>query len=191
MSVHAIDSNLHLSSTNQKSSGHVERVSPSADEAPQTQKTASPKQKFNIAILQAHQDVSISTKNEPLALVYKAAIEGINKELETELGEDAIEKGYESGLDVSPEATAERILSFSIGLFPLYQQQHPQLSEQEQADKFVSIISGGIDTGFSEAREILDGLGVLEGEIAENIDKTYDIIQDGLATFLEKYNLSV
>ena len=192
MSLPAIDSNLHLSSTIQKSSGHVERVSPSSDETSQTQtpKAASPKQKFNVAILQAHQDVSISTKNEPLALIYKAAIEGINKELKTELGEDAIEKGYESGLDVSPEATAGRILSFSTGLFSLYQQQHPELSEQEQAEKFVGIISGGIDTGFSEAREILDGLGVLEGEIAENIDKTYDIIQDGLATFLEKYNLN-
>jgi len=192
MSLPAIDTNLHLSSTNQKPSGHVERVSPSSEETSQTQTTqaASPKQKFNIAILQAHQDVSISTKNEPLALIYKAAIEGINKELETELGEDAIEKGYENGLDVSPEATAGRILSFSTGLFSLYQQQHPELSEQEQAEKFVGIISGGIDTGFSEAREILDGLGVLEGEIAENIDKTYDIIQNGLAAFLEKYNLN-
>jgi len=51
------------------------------------------------------------------------------------------------------------------------------------------VFSGGIDTGFSEAREILDGLGVSEGGITENIDKTYDIIQDGLAVFLEKYNL--
>ena len=155
----------------------------------QPTKQVTPQQKLNIAILQAHQDVSISTKNEPLALIYKAAIEGINKELETELGENAIENAYESGLDVSPEATAGRILDFSLGLFSLYQQQHPELNEQEQAEKFSEIIGGGIDTGFSEAREILDGLGVLEGEIAENIDKTYNIIQEELAAFREKYAL--
>ena len=171
---------------------YAENTNQAADKNASTQETkqATPQEKLNIAILQAHQDVSISTKNEPLALIYKAAIEGINKELESELGENAIENAYESGLDVSPEATAGRILDFSLGLFSLYQQQHPELSEQEQAESFAEVIGGGIDTGFSEAREILDGLGVLEGEIADNIDKTYSIIQDELAAFLEKYTLS-
>jgi len=191
MPLQATNSNHSLSSSVEKpptSSGNTKSVSDNhTPEQPVKQIT--PQQKLNIAILQAHQDVSISTKNEPLALIYKAAIEGINKELETELGENAIENAYESGLDVSPAATAGRILNFSIGLFSLYQQQHPELSEQEQAEKFVEIIGGGIDTGFSEARQILDGLGVLEGEIADNIDKTYNIIQEELAAFREKYAL--
>ena len=154
---------------------------------PASAKQATPQQKLNIAILQAHQDVSIGTKNEPLALIYKAALEGINKALAPELGENAIQNTYESGLDVSPEATADRILSFSLGLFSLYQQQHPRLSEQEQADKFLQVIGGGIQTGFTEAREILDGLGVLEGDIETNIDKTYSIIQEELAAFRDLY----
>jgi len=187
------NSNLSLAPSVEKASGNSRKTNSVSNENIQTPPTkqATPQQKLNIAILQAHQDVSINTKNEPLALIYKAAIEGINKELETELGENAIENAYESGLDVSPEATAGRILSFSIGLFSLYQQQHPELSEQEQADKFAEIIGGGIDTGFSEARVILDGLGVLKGEIADNIDKTYNIIQEGLTAFREKYTLPV
>jgi len=191
MTLQATNSNLSLSSSVEKAPGKSGNTAASSNENIQTPPTkqATPQQKLNVAILQAHQDVSISTKNEPLALIYKAAIEGINKELETELGENAIENAYEGGLDVSPEATADRILKFSIGLFPLYQQQHPELSEQEQAEKFAEIIGGGIDTGFSEARDILDGLGVLEGEIADNIDKTYNIIQEGLAAFREKYAL--
>jgi len=145
------------------------------------------RKEFNAAILQANHDVSLGVKNEPLALVYKTAIDAINKELETDFGANSIERGYDQGLDVSPEATAERILSFSTGLFSLYQQQHPEISEQEQAEKFVEIIGGGIETGFTEARDILDGLGVLEGEIAENIDKTFSLVQEGLLVFLEKF----
>jgi hypothetical protein len=189
MPLQAINSNLSLSSSVDKAPSKSGNTATGSNENIQTSpvKQATPQQKLNIAILQAHQDVSINTKNEPLALIYKAAIEGINKELETELGENTIKNAYESGLDVSPEATADRILKFSIGLFPLYQQQHPELSEQKQAEKFAEIIGGGIDTGFSEARDILDGLGVLEGDIADNIDKTYNIIQEELAAFREKY----
>jgi len=191
MPIQLNDANLHLDKTALPS----KKTTPSTDEAVAPQDTNQPspqqvrKQAYNVAILQANQEVSLSIKNEPLALIYKTAIEAINDELAPELGEDAIEKGYESGLDVSPEATSGRILSFSLGLFSLYQQQHPELNEQEQAEKFVGIIGGGIDTGFSEAREILDGLGVLKDEIAENIDKTYDLIQDGLIAFREKYEL--
>ena len=143
--------------------------------------------KLNVAILQSNREVSLSVKNEPLALVYKTAIEAINKELEADLGDNAIQKGYEAGIDVSPEATADRILSFSTGLFSLFQQQHPSLSETEQVDRFIDVIGGGIDQGFAEAREILDGVGVLKGEIAENIDKTYDLVQEGLAQFRDQF----
>lgn len=142
----------------------------------------------NSAILQANLDVNISAGNEPLALLYKAAIEGINEALEPELGENAIQKAYDSGLDVSPEATADRIVSLSTAFFEQYQNQHPELSEQEAATKFAEIIGGGIDTGFSEAREILSGLNVLEGDIASNIDATYDLVQDGLKAFVESYS---
>ncbi|MDX1451941.1 MAG: DUF5610 domain-containing protein, partial [Oleiphilaceae bacterium] len=121
--------------------------------------------------------------NEPQALIYKAAIEAINEELAEELGDNAIERGYESGLDVSPEATAKRIVDFSTGLFELYKQSNPDLAPQEQLDRFLEVIGGGIDTGFGEARDILDGLGVLEGEIEENVDRTYDLVQEGLEAF--------
>ena len=47
----------------------------------------------------------------------------------------------------------------------------PELDKSEQVEKFVDIISGCIDTGFTEVRVILEGLGVLEDDIAENIDR--------------------
>jgi len=50
------------------------------------------------------------------------------------------------------------------------------------------VISGGIDKGFKDARDILEGLNVLkEGNIAGNIDATYDLVQKGLQAFVDNY----
>jgi uncharacterized protein DUF5610 len=150
----------------------------------------SAKEQLNISIVQATINVSVSSGNEPLALLLKSAIEGINDALQSTHGDNAIQAAYDSGLDVSPEATAERIVSLSTAFFSSYQEQHPELSQEEALIAFVDVISGGINQGFSEAREILGGLQVLEGDIASNIDKTYELVQSGLASFLESYNNS-
>jgi hypothetical protein len=149
--------------------------------------TVSIKQQFNASILQAGLDVSVNAGNESMALLYKAAIVGINDVLKAEFGDDAIQNAYDSGLDVSPEATADRIVSMSTGFFSTYQEQNPDMSDEEAAKSFAQIIGGGIDTGFAEAREILDGLQVLEGDITSNIDATYELVQKGLQEFIDKH----
>ncbi|MFT7127968.1 MAG: hypothetical protein ACI89U_000073 [Gammaproteobacteria bacterium] len=140
----------------------------------------------NAEILQAHHEASLSSRNEPLSLLYKTALEALRQELEPILGGKTIEEAHENGLDTSPEATAERIVSLSTGFFSRFKEQNPELTAQEQIVSFSEIVSKGIDKGFSEAREILDGLKVLkEGDIAENIDKTYELVQQGLQDFRE------
>ncbi len=146
------------------------------------------KNQLNAAILQSNADVSLSAGNESLSLLYKAAIEGVNEALKDTIGDNAIQAAYDSGLDVSPEATADRIVSQSTAFFSAYSEQHPELSLDDALVKFTDLIKGGIDQGFSEARGILDGLQVLEGDIASNIDKTYELVQTGLAAFIENYN---
>ncbi len=146
------------------------------------------KRQLNTSILDANERVSLKSKNEPMSLLYKTAISAINRELKPDFGEDALQTGYDSGLDVSPEATAERIVSMSTGFFAQYQKQHPEMEEDEQMDRFLEIISGGIDKGFTEAKDVLDGLSVLDGDIASNIDKTYELIQEKLAAFRERFN---
>jgi len=145
------------------------------------------KKELNAAILESAINVSAASSS-PQALVLKAALEGINDALQATMGENAIQNSYDSGLDVSPEATAERIVSLSTAFFSSYQEQHHELSQEEAVTNFTALISGGIDTGFSEAREILSGLNVLEGEIATNIDLTYDLVQEKLNAFLESFN---
>lgn len=143
--------------------------------------------RLNAQLLEATLTTSFSASDNPHALVLKTAIEGINEALEETLGPNAIENAYESGLDVSPEATAGRIVSLSTAFFGAYQDANPDLNQEEALTRFVDVIRGGIDQGFAEAREILDGLSVLEGEIASNIDLTYDLVQDGLDAFLANF----
>lgn len=160
-------------------------IGPEVSALAQARNTA--KKELNAAILESAININAAA-GSPQALVLKTALEGINEALKETMGENAIQNTYDSGLDVSPEATAERIVSLSTAFFGSYQQQHPELSEDEALTKFIDIISGGIDTGFGEAREILGGLNVLEGDIATNIDLTYDLVQEGLKAFIENFN---
>ena len=140
---------------------------------------------LDAAIIDSQLSLSSADGNHSLTLVLKTAIEGINAELEPSLGANALETTVESGLDVGAEATAERIVSLSTAFFGAYQQANPDLDFDTALDQFVGVISSGIDQGFSEAREILSGLQVLEGDIASNIDLTYERVQDKLAAFAE------
>jgi hypothetical protein len=153
-----------------------------AEKTPESSSITAKKQ-FNEAILQSAVDVSVSSKF--LSLTFKTAIEGINDALKETLGDNAIQNAYDSGLKISPEATAERIVSLSTAFFGSYQKQHPELSQQEALTKFTVLISSGINTGFGEARDILSSLQVLSGDIANNIDLTYDLVQQKLTYFSE------
>jgi len=150
----------------------------------QTQSTQS-KAEHNQSILQASLKVSISSGNDSLTLLFRTAVNELNQILEADLGSNSIDEAYSSGLDISPDATAERIVSLSTAFFSSYQEQHPEMDPETQLNSFVDLISSGIEKGFSEAREILDGLQVLEGDIAANIDTTYDLVQNKLAAFLD------
>lgn len=153
----------------------------------QTPISVTNKKLLNASILEATLKYEGTVASQPQALLLKTALEGINEALK-ELGvEKTVEKSAEEGIDVSPEATADRIVAFSTNFFPLYAKQHPEMDEQEALTKFVDVISGGIDQGFSEAKEVLTGLNVLEGDIATNIEKTYELVQQGLTDFIDQY----
>ena len=146
------------------------------------------KRSVDISIVKSSLEVSISTKNRPLELLFQTAINKLNEILEPSLGPDAIQQVADSGIDVSPEATAQRIVDLSTGFFEAFKAQHPDEPEETALDRFLAIIGKGIDQGFSEARAILNGLEVLEGDIAANIDRTYELVQEGLTTFREGFD---
>ena len=145
------------------------------------------KQALNASILKASMEVSLSAGNHSMSLLYKTAIENLNQVLAPEFGDSAIQAASDSGLDFGPQATADRIVSLSTAFFGKYAEQHPEKDLETALNDFTKLIGGGIDQGFSEAREILGGLKVLEGDIASNIDKTYELVQSGLKSFVENY----
>lgn len=140
------------------------------------------KMQLNVSILQESASISLNSENDPLALVYKSAITSINEQLEADFGPDAIQNAL--GQDNSPEATAGRIVSLSTAFFSAFQQQHSGLEGDEALNRFMETIKGGIEKGFKEARDILQGLQVLNGDIAANVDKTYELVQKGLDDFV-------
>lgn len=148
------------------------------------------KQQLNAAIIESSLKFNSTVGDQPLSLLLKTALQGINEALKEGGIDSNVEDAYESGLDFSPEATAERIVSFSTQFLSSYRDQHPEMSEEESLTSFVEIISGGIDQGFSEAKDILGGLKVLEGDIASNIDKTYELVQKGLQSFVDSFSNS-
>jgi len=148
------------------------------------------KQQLNAAIIESSLKFNNTVGDQPLSLLLKTALQGINEALKEGGIDSSVGDAYESGLDFSPEATAERIVSFSTQFLSSYRDQHPEMSEEEALTSFVEIISGGIDQGFSEAKDILGGLKVLEGDIASNIDKTYELVQKGLQSFVDSFSKS-
>lgn len=144
------------------------------------------KLQLNASIMQASLNVSIGSENEPLALLYKTAITNINEALKGQYGDDAIQNA--ASQDNSAEATASRIVSLSTGFFDAFKKQNPGLDDDTALTKFMDTISGGMEKGFKEARDILGGLKVLNGDIAGNIDKTYELVQKGYADFIAAHS---
>ncbi|TFW16428.1 hypothetical protein E4L98_23210 [Duganella callida] len=149
-------------------------------------KTMSPvakaKAEFNASVVQASLSVSIKSSNEPMSMVLKTALTGINEALKGDFGDDAIQNA--TSQDNTPEGTAGRIVSLSTAFYEAYKQQHPGQDESQTLNDFVNTLKKGVDQGFKEAREVLQGLNVLNGDISSNIDKTYDLVQKGFDDFL-------
>lgn len=141
------------------------------------------KAELNASIVQASLSVSISSSNDQMSVVLKTALTGINEALKNDgFGDDAIQNAMSQ--DNTPEGTAGRIVSLSTGFFEAYKQQHPGEDEGELLNKFMDTIQSGMERGFKEARDVLQGLNALNGDISSNIDKTYELVQKGYADFI-------
>lgn len=94
--------------------------------------------------------------------------------------------GAFSPLDFSPEATAQRIFSFSISLFSVYEAQNSDESAETVLANFEQLVRDAIDEGFGEARNILGELGNLDAQTADFVDRTYSILDRLLDEFFGK-----
>ena len=146
------------------------------------------KAQINAQIVASFEKFSLSIKDNELQLIYKNAIDKLNEILSPILGEEGLEAVEPD--DYTPEAVAERIVQFSTAFFESYKRQHPGMSEAEALDNFMEIIKGAIETGISEAKEILEGQNIMEGNVEVDIEKTYQLIKEGLDRFRESFDLT-
>ena len=154
----------------------------STDKAADMSPAAKAKAQLNASIVEASLTVSLKSGNDPMSVVFKTALTGINEALEADFGKDAIQNA--SSQDNSPEATANRIVSLSTGFYEAYKRQNPGQDDETSLNNFMETIKKGVEQGFKEARSILEGFKVLSGDLSSNIDKTYELIQKGFANFV-------
>ena len=108
------------------------------------------------------------------------------EKLRAVVSEARAELGLPEGgeLDTSPEATANRIADFALGFFGKYAENNSLTNDEEGRRQYVGFIGKAVAQGIDEARGILGALNALNGDIAGNIDKTADVIQQRFEDFI-------
>ncbi|MDH4561077.1 DUF5610 domain-containing protein [Pseudomonas sp. BN411] len=84
----------------------------------------------------------------------------------------------------TPEKVADRVLGF------IDQRLRKEKADGADPAKLQGLLDqarAGIQKGFDDARKVLDGLGVLGGKVADDIDDTFGRIQDGLDQLQKTY----
>ncbi|OEC34914.1 hypothetical protein SAMN05216600_105269 [Pseudomonas cuatrocienegasensis] len=86
--------------------------------------------------------------------------------------------------EYTPEKVAGRILDF-IG--QRLEAEEAGGADPERLKALMGQAREGVEKGFAEARKILDGIGALNGQVATDVDDTYQRIQTGLASLDERF----
>lgn len=126
--------------------------------------------------------VSLSTRHQPLRLVYRASIDHLSKILGIE-GEEGERDELANEVELDPESTAAQILSFVNANFRQFRDRHPELGYPQQLTQYLAIVEDAITRGFEEARNILRALKIPEQQITASINRTTELIIQGLAAF--------
>jgi len=87
-------------------------------------------------------------------------------------------------LDTSPEATAERIFNFAMGLFDAYRGQHPELDDETAREGFVRLVRAAVRDGIQDARDILTGIAPISDSVNASIDRVAQILENRFTQFL-------
>lgn len=170
---------------------NTQTTKPSASEL-----SAENRRQLNQTILDNQLSLSLQSDNKAMNLLYRAISDAVEKRMAAQAPQnanDSTEATAETGLnktysneDTSPQATADRIVSFATNFYQAFREQNPELNDEDGLEQFMQEIGKGIDQGFADARDILSGLKKLEGKVADDIDETYSLIQKGLQDFRER-----
>lgn len=118
---------------------------------------------------------------EALSLTAKEIVDKINEQLKASLPDGVQSLTPEQ---VTPDATAERIVNGSVAFFDIYAKQNKNLEGEELLNSFLGQVRKGIDQGYGEAFDILKGLGAFDIEgVQKGVETTRSLIDEKLAAF--------
>lgn len=85
--------------------------------------------------------------------------------------------------EVTPEATADRLVKQFSNLFEIYKKNNPELDE-EKFNEFFEKVRQGVQAGYDDAFETLKALGAFEFEgVQAGVEKTKVLIESKLKEF--------
>lgn len=95
------------------------------------------------------------------------------------------------GVDVSAEATSDRIVTGTTAMLGIFARQNPNLSKAELIDKFEQTIRGGIDRGYQEALSILEAVESFDEGIRGLGQRTIELVHEKLDGYFAKLRESI
>lgn len=116
-------------------------------------------------------------------ILNNSVVEQINQVLQDAGIDLKIEETGETRIDVSPKATARRIVDHAVSYLDAYQQNHADKPAAPRVEGFMSLIRGAIEDGFQHARQFLEGITKLSETIDENINRTFELANQYLDDF--------
>ena len=110
-------------------------------------------------------------------------IDKINQVFE-EAGMDVtVEEMEDLGEEMTPEATAGRIVAFATSFLESFKANHVEEAPTARIEGFIALIRDAISDGFARARDFLEGITKLSETVDESINKTFEITNTLLDEF--------
>lgn len=126
-------------------------------------------------------DASINSLFKGLSVTANEIVNKLNELLKSKLPNGIQSLKPE---EVTPEATADKIVTGVTGLFDTYAQQHPDLKGEELLNSFMKEVHSGVKKGYDDAYSTLDDLGAFQFDgVKDGVQKTMDLIEKKLQAF--------
>ena len=131
-------------------------------------------------------EVSLQVDASFVSGVVQKSLEDRLKETLSQAGIDIASLTGGEPMDFSPQATANRIVEFSVSFFAAYSANHADAGDEDRLQGFVDLVKGAVEEGFSGARDLLNGFAEMTEEMWTDVEETYSLTMKGIDEFAEK-----
>lgn len=136
------------------------------------------------ALIPADQDNEPDSSHQALELLHELTIDQLNEIFMIECSHLNIEGSLDPVVDRSPECIADQLTASATGLYLIFSEQHPQLSEQTLLERFSNMLLESFTAGYTVTREVLDNLNLLDDEeVTGALEHCYEQSIDNINEF--------